>query len=437
VDNQIVTFQKPAGEDKWVYSRSCRPHTHDVLALAVAETPKGEILVSGGIDTQLCWSNVQSQPGITSKLAPFPHRPILHLAAVPRLLLSQYPHRLDIWQLASDSSFSTESVDAVDKRIQISDMKKMMFQLKLKGPQKLVCSAISPDGTWVSCSNSVQSKLFRLNAADGRVEQIQLPSEIAGVSHCLAFTPDSSMLVLALQSSVVKVLHLSSLEVVSVFHHHNVHVQGHNHEMDETAHLTENVCTLAISADGQWLASGDQRNTIHVFNLDTGKHYFSVPALDSMHTTFQFHNSSSSLVVACVSNRFYIFDMEERKLSDWSVEFGDRLPSELLQQPGKIIGIAFDPVNVNTITLYSHNYLCKIDLDKPMPDEAAKKSKSRKRDRSNPDAAAAQNFEFVSKYKPVLFMDFISDKEMLVVEAPWLKIMQKFPDMLYRPKYGS
>jgi WD40 repeat protein len=37
----------------------------------------------------------------------------------------------------------------------------------------------------------------------------------------------------------------------------------------ESEKLPAPICSLAVSADGQWLASGDLNNQIHIFNLDT------------------------------------------------------------------------------------------------------------------------------------------------------------------------
>lgn len=41
------------------------------------------------------------------------------------------------------------------------------------------------------------------------------------------------------------------------------------------------------------------------------------------------------------------------------------------------------------------------------------------------------------RYRPVIFADFLSEGELLVVEEPWLKIMQRLPDPLFRQRYGT
>merc|ERR1712046_382176 len=80
------------------------------------------------------------------------------------------------------------------------------------------------------------------------------------------------------------------------------------------------IITLAVSADEQWLASGDGANGIHVFNLDTMQHHVQLPAFDSAHTALVFHLASLVLVVACWSGHFYTYNVEERQLQDYSAD---------------------------------------------------------------------------------------------------------------------
>ena len=42
-----------------------------------------------------------------------------------------------------------------------------------------------------------------------------------------------------------------------------------------------------------------------------------------------------------------------------------------------------------------------------------------------------------SRYRPVIFADFLGADELLIVEEPWLKIMQKLPDPLFRQRFGT
>jgi len=41
------------------------------------------------------------------------------------------------------------------------------------------------------------------------------------------------------------------------------------------------------------------------------------------------------------------------------------------------------------------------------------------------------------RYNSMLYMDFVADNEMVVVEQPWLNVVATFPDALQRKVYGT
>lgn len=41
------------------------------------------------------------------------------------------------------------------------------------------------------------------------------------------------------------------------------------------------------------------------------------------------------------------------------------------------------------------------------------------------------------RYNSMLFMDFVDDHEMVVVEQPWMNVVATFPDALQRKVYGT
>lgn len=65
----------------------------------------------------------------------------------------------------------------------------------------------------------------------------------------------------------------------------------------------------------------------------------------------------------------------------------------------------------------------------------------RKRKRAHSCATAmvetSGNFTICLRYGNMLFMDFIDDNEMVVVEQPWMDIVNALPDTLERRVYGA
>jgi len=101
-------------------------------------------------------------------------------------------------------------------------------------------------------------------------------------AHYLTFTPDSARLIVASTDSQVVVMDISQWEagqfdVLRRFGQHrgtsvkdtdSMDVDG---EQDNAgaAGQVETIVSMAVSADGLWLATGDLLNRIFIFNLDT------------------------------------------------------------------------------------------------------------------------------------------------------------------------
>ncbi|KAJ3375575.1 hypothetical protein HDU92_000708, partial [Lobulomyces angularis] len=47
------------------------------------------------------------------------------------------------------------------------------------------------------------------------------------------------------------------------------------------------------------------------------------------------------------------------------------------------------------------------------------------------------NFKKIDRFQPLIHLDFLNEKELVVIERPFLKIMEKLPPGFYRHKYGS
>jgi len=200
------------------------------------------------------------------------------------------------------------------------------------------------------------------------------------------------------------------------------------------------ICTIAVSLDGQWLASGDTDNQIHIFNMDTLKYHTTLPTFDSQHTTFGFHHSGNTLVVVCASNRFYLYDVEEKVLSDWSREYGNSLPKPFLNLKERIVGVAFNPARASSIIFYSYAYFVHVDLRKPIPmletrEELVEAGKST--DSNRDTKKENRNFRLFTRFQPLLYLDFVGPNKLITVERPWLNVISHFPDPLHRKKYGT
>eukprot|EP00742_Colponemidia_sp_Colp-10_P006807 GILJ01007294.1.p1 GENE.GILJ01007294.1~~GILJ01007294.1.p1 ORF type:complete len:682 (+),score=96.47 GILJ01007294.1:45-2090(+) len=426
VDNKVTAFQRvlkdpQAPVQRWVCSGSARSHSHDVRALALF----GSSLVSGGVDTKLCVYAAQNLANCRPlQIAPFPQRPIIQSVASLRVLLCQHPRMLELWYLGVEGE-DHEKPQPVK-----------LLEIQPKGEEHLISSALSADGSWVACSTVFGLKLFKIDLAELSVQKVVVHNAAQLAGNQMVFTPESSLLLVSTLTGRLEVLDLASLSSKHFFL-----LKGNPVAESIVSPATH----MEVSSDGQWVAVGTVDNSIQVFNLDTLQRHVELPALDSQHTTFAFHPTGSILVVACVTNQFYLFDIEDRKLTDWSREYSHRLPQDLLRRREKITGIAFNPGQPSSLLLYGHSFICHVDLEKPVPvsDHGVKKR------RLAPAAedtnghlngcanVAGNNFQIITKYQSVLSVHFLKANSLVVVELPWLKVMQDFPDALHRPRYGT
>jgi U3 small nucleolar RNA-associated protein 4 len=399
VDNVVTLLQRarsasgaPAaagggGDDgsAWVMVHGTRAHTHDVHTLAIARPPGSahDVLVTGGVDTQLCVHPLDpalfKADRLAVKLPPFPQRSQLAAALAPRARLLMAPRStsvLELWQLApAEASSSSPSAAAgapikAGERVAPAADKQLGARLRLQS--KALCAALAPNGQWLAASDSSELKLWRLDMVDGAPKPRRVPPRdtaageaLGEAALCACFSPSSAALVLADRFGRVRVFDVEKQALTATFEHRS----GEGDEGGEGGRAAffrgslAPVCTLAVSPDGQWLAVGDLGNNVHVYNLDTAMYHFTLPQLDSMHTALAFDPASDILVVACASNRFHIFDIEERCLAWWSQQYGERIPQALTKRREKIVSIVFDPAERRTLFLCSHGWVCRVDLD--------------------------------------------------------------------------
>jgi len=180
-------------------------------------------------------------------------------------------------------------------------------------------------------------------------------------------------------------------------------------------------------------------------------------------------------------------------MSDWSREYSSEksFPTKFLAFKDKIQGVAFNPARKSTLIVWGANYMCHVDLDLGVGDRNAVlsigkrkrddriKEEKRKQQRerrlmryaengalSVPDMEAGEvvvvlenkngkkirkvltddflekreadvNFQVLHKFQPLMFVDFLDDNSLVVVELPFVKILSTLPPSYYRASYGT
>ncbi|KAM0748661.1 WD40 repeat-like protein [Meredithblackwellia eburnea MCA 4105] len=294
---------------------------------------------------------------------------------------------------------------------------KKVLEMVLKLQTNLVASAISDDGKWLAVADLYETKLFKLSWRDGELVprrqktfstalSSSLPSSLGTGSSNLAFTPDSSKLVLSTSfSGVIAIIELPTgkeevFVVDSVFGEHGRHAQGereirgvavrtgangklngvangvngHSHDDDDDDDDDEDdededeemedgsvdatpafgvldkpatVVLLAISSDGKWLASADLERKVCVFDLERKKLLTTLPTPSHVPSALTFLPPSPlnepTLIFVLPTNSISLFSLTSLRFLPWAVPLSTLTSNTLMDLREPVLGITFEP----------------------------------------------------------------------------------------------
>ena len=210
-------------------------------------------------------------------------------------------------------------------------------------------------------------------------------------------------------------------------------------------------------------------------------------------------NSSNStfLILAHADSTIGIFDVEARRFAPWAEHLAqqEHLPRRWTSLHDSVLGIAIEPPSSPSESTPSDDggrhalfwgatWLCRVELDAPVGwggfvkkrrrdgnltqgrTDSRSKPKTKAKDKSEArltssapasnaaagnrtaeaeenliaeedDEEAMSNFKLVSRYRPILKVDFLDAGELLVIERPLLDILRELPPTFFKPRYGT
>lgn len=203
------------------------------------------------------------------------------------------------------------------------------------------------------------------------------------------------------------------------------------------------ITRMAISSDGQWLATTDDCRRTHVFNLDALQHQSQLPSFTHTVQALAFSSSSPALlVVGFANNTLELWDVEARASPGWARQFCSSLPKRFTHLHDPLVDISFPEPSPSLpghfALLWGSTWLCKVDFSA----QAGPGGFNKKRRRQGQQAQAnklpvSENFKLFTQYRQVLAADFVSDRELVVVERPLVDVLARLPPAYFKPKYGA
>lgn len=121
-------------------------------------------------------------------------------------------------------------------------------------------------------SEAGQLEVKKQRAFERELNDYLYENDASAGAHHVLFTPGSDKLIIVTVESRILIVDLSnwqqdSFDVLRKFEHH----RGLDSEGNDLDSTIATVVSITVSSDGQWLATADDENRVHVFNLDSLK----------------------------------------------------------------------------------------------------------------------------------------------------------------------
>lgn len=423
---QLVSMTSNSSEKQWVRTKPFQHHTHDVRAVAHSPTA----LISGGTDTHLVIRPLMERVEVKNydaalRKITFPHRRLISCSKRRQLLLFQFAHHLELWRLGSTSATGKNG-----DTLPLSKNADHLLHLKTKGPENIICSCVSPCGSWIAYYTASRFFLYRLkyerdNISLQRVSK--LPSFLRSALHIL-FSEDSTKLLVASNQGSLHIVHLSEGSF------------KHLHTFQPQSGTVEAMCLLAVSPDGNWLAASGTSAGVHVYDLHHLKLHCTVPAYNFPVTALAIAPNTNNLVIAHSDQQVFEFSIPEKQYTEWSRSLQKQGFHQLwLQRDTPITHISFHPKRPMHILLHDAYMFCIIDKSLPLPNEKTVlyNPLPPKNESDVFLRRTTHGFKMSKIYKPLLFMDLLDERTLVAVERPLDDIIAQLPPPIKKKKFGT
>ncbi|KAJ5066973.1 u3 small nucleolar RNA-associated protein [Anaeramoeba ignava] len=496
--NLVQTAQQDLS--KWFFVCGVRPLSHDVKCLAV--DPRNQYLVAGGINTQLCIKQIQDFELLKErKMFPYPNQPVINIANnctdyhSNSIILVQYDNKLQLWQdgklnlnqVLDQNSHISSKVHSIP----IEEQPSNILQMDCNDGSNIFCSNISQNGNFIAYSNLTGTKIFHLipqksdnhSYIDIEINSIKLPEKKSNTnsssifSHQILFTPNSKKLILCTSQAEINIYSIkksnqnpSEIEITleKVFRNHQYLEETKSKKKRLNMSRISPITTATISKCGRFLATGDRKNQINIFDLEKLDFKFSMPVFKIQHTAIAFSSDSKKVAICFVDNRFILYDIQQQTKSIESPPQSS-FPKRILYKRTPTLRAFFHPDDPTKLFLSSSSWFASFNLanfpnlsiqdqkSSDSLDSQIQKRRKNKKNQTNDNSQVKANiddsqintdvslpkkkmsFEQLKLFdykNQILHLDFTSQTTLLILERVWLDVIEKLPNPLFKSRYG-
>ena len=460
----IFGLNGPDDAPTWIPLEKLSIHRHDVRASTCGFIPVDiidgkvclmEVFVSGGVGTNIA---IFRADNVTKRrvryLSPLPQHQIVRLARTARLIAANLGDSIGIWCLGA----------AHPEEAKLSLPGRNVLQIKVPNRESLWSFDLSSNGKLlVYCTRSA-FRMYHLEwrkDVEGLISDIEVTKmDIAErfipegyIAQAVTFSPDSQYLAVAISS---KQKRSSRLMVARI---------GGSSLSTEWEHNLSTFAIKDIRWSSNWIVAHNVGNTVYAINNVSNENIKAFDTFDSQVTALRI-TDSGILYVVTAKKTITLYDLT-RGDGQSSNSVSIREEPAWRKSPEIVTNIVKPSFTTETqkLCLCCENYIVAINpsgvsasLDSPKKrpkifEIEKKKSKTPGRRQSKAEKAKAlrapsatiektcadfgSQMKIHSKFSGILYFDYLSADEAVLVERPWEDIQNTLPPAQDRKEYGG
>ncbi|CAD1474178.1 unnamed protein product, partial [Heterotrigona itama] len=434
VDPVVRSFckitMKSSGRPQWVKGIERRLHTHDVRALVEADGK----LYSAGVDGYLAQSSYP--PKVLIKYPPLLQLPCANVCRKSRCILLQYTNFLELWRLGSSTKVPSESIrPGMFHQLEEEPIK--LLQLKTKREENILSCAINKDAKTIVYSTDSHVRVFNFDVIEGdpQLSRNDIDISVTKVQKML-FSPNGKLFVTINNDGKNNVITLYKVEKKRLRH------LGYFYTNKE---FIVNVGIACFSPDNKYFICADRVGRIAVYTInETASNdrpmAWLLPKYSCPPTAMACQKDTLNVVIVYSDHKIVEYNILQRQYTNFSNNLQNRLPKQWLARPFPITNIIFDPRNENIIIMHDDSTVYVIDKLNELSEKEIKIPKRENGDVDDSNSVMSsqsqQVFQVLKKYKHLVYLDWLTDEELVAVEVNPMSLTEKLPPTLKQKWFG-
>ncbi|EFN88628.1 U3 small nucleolar RNA-associated protein 4 homolog [Harpegnathos saltator] len=436
VDPIVKTFgklkQKYSDRSQWVKGIERRLHIHDVRALVES---KGK-LYSAGVDGYLTVSSYP--PKVIVKYPPLFQPPCVAICPKSRCILLRYLNFLELWRLNPNTKHDSLESSSASMLDALDDTPIKLLRLETKGGENIISYAINKDSKTIVYSTDTHVRVFNFDVVEGDVQLSRNDTDLPMKRiQKLLFSPNGKLLVTVNNDGDGNTVTLFKVDKKSL---------RKIGSFQTTNESISNVGLVCFSPDSKYLALADLEQRIAVYFI--GKvvdpeslQAQTLPKYEYPPTAMAVQKKTLNLIVVYSDHTIVEYNIPNAKFTIISDNLRKNLKKQWFARQYPIINIMFDPHEEDIIIMQDESCIYvveKISEPEQKKPKLAMCKKGKFTGKTSSPASWQTNYGFriIKKYKHLVSLNWLNDKELVMVEVNPTSLTKNLPPTLKQKFFG-